>query len=171
MALRPASARTVEKARLALGARDQLELGRLLASEVDQHGANTADLAKLAYRTGCSVRTVHYAIGVYRLAQRFSLTPEQVTQLGWTKLAVVATSNSGIATKSDLLALCQDRTVTQIRGVLRGKTGAVKTVVFTLNKGQRAQLDDALVRFGATRYGGSIRDKERALMSILSKVA
>ena len=161
----------VGMARKALTEKDHMEFGRLLASEVDQNDPSTADLVVLAKRIGCSVRTVHYAIGVYRLAQRLGLTPREVTQIGWTKLAVVAASNQGITTKTDILALCQGRTVTQLRAALSGIFGAVKTVVFTLNKGQRAQLDEALVRFGANRYGRSIRGKEQALMSILSKVA
>jgi hypothetical protein len=57
------------------------------------------------------------------------LTPQEVTDIGWTKLAVVAASSRGIATKSDLVALCQGRTVTQLGAALSGIAGAVKTVV------------------------------------------
>ena len=93
---------TIEKAKCALAAQDQLELGRLLAIQVDDHGASTADLAKIAKRIGCSPRTLHYAIAVYRLAKRLRLTPDEVEKIGWTKLAVVAASERGIATKGKI---------------------------------------------------------------------
>jgi hypothetical protein len=160
----------VEIAKKAMAERDQLGLGRLIASEVDQREANMADLAKVAKRIGCSARTVHYAIAVYRLAERLGLTPEEVRKIGWTKLAVVAAAKRGVATKSDLVALCRGRTVAELRAALSGIPGAVKTVVFTLNKGQKANLDAALIRFGATRSGRGLFGREEALMKILSKV-
>ena len=160
-----------EKARKALAAKDRLELGRLIVREIDHRDAGTADLVKLTRRIGCSVRTARYVADVYRLAQKVGLSRREVTEIGWTKLAVVAAATGGKATKSELLAYCAGRTVTEVRAALAGVGGAVKTVVFTLNKGQRADLDAALVRFGARRSGRSIQDKEQALMKIISKVA
>jgi hypothetical protein len=50
-----------------------------------------------------------------------------------------------------------------------GRAGAVKMVVFTLNKSQRTMLEAALVRFGARRSGRSLLDKEEALMKLVEK--
>lgn len=162
---------TAAAAKKALANKDHMELGRLIARELDQREATTADLVDLSKRIGCSLRSARYAASGYRLAQKLSLSHEDVEEIGWTKLAIVAADNKGASTKSDLIAFCAGRTVTEVRAALAGTGGAVKTVVFTLNKSQRAVLDAALVRFGARRSGRSILDKEQALMAILSKVA
>ena len=158
-------------AKKALSNKDHLELGRLIARELDQRGATTADLVALSKRIGCSLRSARYATSGYRLVQKLGLSRQEVREIGWTKLAVVAGATRGETTKDELLACCSGCTVTEVRAALAGTAGAVKTVVFTLNKGQRADLDAALVRFGARRSGRSILDKEQALMAILSKVA
>lgn len=163
--------RIIENAQRALAAQDHLDFGRLIASEVDLRAANTADLVALAKRIGCSVRSIHYAVGAFRLTQKLGLTHRDVAEIGWTKLAVVAAQKAGMSTKAERLAYCAGRTVTEVRAALAGLGGTVKTVVFTLNKGQRAILDAALVKFGARRSGRSILDKEAALMKLISKLA
>jgi len=161
-----------EKARKALAAKDQLELGRLIVREIDSHGAGTADLVKLTRRIGCSLRTIRYAAAAYRLARRVGLSAQNVSDIGWTKLAVMAAAPGGAMTKDELVKYCaKHRSVAQLRAALTGKAGAVRTVVFTLNKRQRADLDVALVRFGARRHGRSILGKELALMKMVSKSA
>ena len=159
----------VRTAKKALANKDHLELGRLIARELDQREATTADLIVLSAGIGCSLRSLWYAVDVYRLAQNVGLSAKEVADIGWTKLAVIAGASGDALTKTDLVAFCADRTVTELRAALAGKGGAVKTVVFTLNKGQRADLEAALVRFGARRHGRSILGKELALMKLVSK--
>ncbi|MDI1263932.1 MAG: hypothetical protein PS018_11805 [bacterium] len=156
-------------AKKALANKDHLELGRLIARELDQREATTADFIVLSKRIGCSLRTSRYAADVYRLAQNVGLSAKEVADIGWTKLAVMTAASGDAPAKADLVAFCAGRTVTELRAALAGKAGAVKTVAFTLNKRQRAELDAALVRFGARRHGRSILGKELALMKLVSK--
>jgi hypothetical protein len=101
------------------------------------------------------------------LAKRIGLSAREVSNIGWTKLAVLAATSGGTRSKNELVAFCTGHTVTELRAALAGKAGAVKTVVFTLNKGQRAKLDAALVQFGATRAGRRLLGKEAALMMMV----
>jgi hypothetical protein len=121
-----------------------------------QYQASTADLAALADQAGCSLRTLWYAADVYRLAKRLDLSDQDVARLGRTKLAIVAAASHEIMSKRELEELCLGQTVTEFRAFVSGRAGAVKTVVFTLNKSQRTMLEAALVRFGARRSGRSL---------------
>ena len=145
---------------------NQLELGRLVVQEIEHRQASTADLIGLAKQIGCSLRTLRYAADVYRLAQRVGLSAQEVARIGWTKLAVVASEE--ISTKRQLEALCEGRTVTELRATMSGTAGTVKNIVFTLNKGSRNALEAALIRFGARRSGRSLLDKEEALVKLVA---
>jgi hypothetical protein len=152
----PSSAARVAAAAEAVSGNHQLELGRLVVQELEQYHASTAQLATLAGQAGCSLRTLRYAAEVYRLTERLDLSDQDVVRLGWTKLAVVAAASQEIATMRELEELCMGQTVTELRAFVSGRAGAVKTVVFTLNKRQRTMLEAALVRFGARRSGRSL---------------
>jgi hypothetical protein len=165
------SAGRIAAAAKAVKGDQQLDLGRLVVEELEQYQASTAELAALAHQAGCSLRTLWYAADVYRLAKRLDLSNQDVARLGRTKLAVVAAASQEIATKRELEELCRGQTVTELRAFVSGRAGAVKTVVFTLNKSQRTVLEAALVRFGARRSGRSLQDKEQALMKLVADAA
>jgi hypothetical protein len=160
--------RIVQQAKKAIAAQDQLEFGRLIASESDLHGMTTSDLASFAARIGCSLRTARYAEGVYRLAKKVGLSGREVSDIGWTKLAVMAANSNDTRTKAELVAFCAGRTVTELRAALAGKVGTMTISTFTLNKGQRAELEAKLIRFGATRVGQRLLGKEAALMKMVA---
>ena len=155
----------------AVRSNQQRELGRLIVQELEQFQASTAELATLASQAGCSLRTLRYAAEAYRLAERLHLSDQEVARIGWTKLAIVAAASDDIATKRELEDLCKGQTVTDLRASVSGRAGAVKTVVFTLNKTQRNTLETALIRFGARRSGRSLHGKEAALMKVVAEAS
>jgi hypothetical protein len=144
-----------------------LELGRLVVRELEHHQASTADLAVFAEQIGCSLRTLWYAADVYRLAARLDLSEQDVARVGWTKIAIVAAAGEEIATKRELVELCEDRTVTELRAATSGTPGVVKTIVFTLSKSQRTMLEAALLRFGARRSGPNETGRGRSQLLVV----
>lgn len=165
-----ATDRVIEAVRRALGGDRQFELGRLLVAEADKRGAKTADLRRIAEQAGASLRTIQYAVKVYRFAARVGLSEADVAQIGRTKLALVTSGIGGDHTKDAVMALCEGRSVAGVRAAVAGLTGSITVVPFALNKTQRQQLEAALIRHGAVRKGRGLSGKEAALMKIVSKI-
>lgn len=161
--------RPMEAARRAIAERDQLRLGKVVAEEIDQRQISTADLASLAADLGCSLRSLRYAASTYRLVTRLRLTDAEVREIGWTKLVLVASGASDTLTKAEVVAMCEGRTVAEVRAASAGVVGSVKVVAFSLNKAQRRELEAALVRYGAVCVGRGLTGKEAALMRMVSK--
>ena len=159
----------MEAARRAIAERDQLRLGKVVAEEIDQRQISTADLASLAADLGCSLRSLRYAASTYRLVTRLRLTDAEVREIGWTKLVLVASGASDTLTKAEVVAMCEGRTVAEVRAASAGVVGSVKVVAFSLNKAQRRELEAALVRYGAVCVGRGLTGKEAALMRMVSK--
>lgn len=147
----------------------QLDVGRLLAPELDDGGATTVDLERIAKEAGVALRTVRYALQAYRLATRIGLSPLEVEQIGWTKFALVTSGAREDMTKADVLAICEGRTVAEVRAAVAGMAGSIKGVTFSLNKTQRRALEAALIRHGAVRMGRGLSGKEAALMKMVFK--
>ncbi|MEK7994572.1 MAG: hypothetical protein AAB403_12280 [Planctomycetota bacterium] len=158
----------IEAVRQALADGRQLAAGRVLAGELDSGGATTVDLEKIAEQADTSLRTIRYAVQTYRFATRVGLSESDMERIGWTKLAVVTSGASDDMTKEDVIAMCEGRTVTELRAVVAGIAGSVKVVTFSLNKSQRRELEAALIRHGAVRVGRGLTGKEAALMKIVS---
>jgi hypothetical protein len=154
--------------RQALADGRQLEAGRLLANELDKGGATTVDLEHIAKKAGTSLRTIRYAVQAYRFATRVGLSESDIDRIGWTKFAVVTSGASDDMTKDDVMAMCEGRTVAEVRAAVAGIAGSVKVVTFSLNKSQRRELETALIRHGAVRVGRGLAGKEAALMRMLS---
>jgi len=177
-----ATSTVIEAVRQALAGGRQLDAGRLLAAELDNGGATTVDLKQIATQADTSLRTIRYAIQAYRFATRAGLSKTDRARIGWTKLAVVASGASGDMTKADVMAMCEGRTVAEVRvelvrrGRVRrslrlgmaGVASSIKVVTFSLNKSQRRELEAALIRHGAARVGRRLTGREAALMKIVS---
>lgn len=161
------SRRVVDAARRAMAARDQLRLGKVLAEEIDSHQTSTADLSSLAADLGCSLRSLRYAAAVYRLVKRLRLSEVDVREIGWTKLALVASLESQVRSREDIVRLCAGRTAPELRALLAGGSGSEQQVTFTLSERQRRALEAALLLHGAKRVGRSLIGKEAALMAIV----
>ena len=67
------------------------------------------------------------------------------------------------------MAMCEGRTVAEVRAASAGVVGSIKVVAFNLNKSQRRELEAALIRHGAVRVGRGLVGKEAALMKMISK--
>jgi hypothetical protein len=161
--------RAMEAARRAVAERDQLRLGKMVAEEIDHRQISTAELASLAAELGCSLRSLRYAAATYRLVTRLGLTEAEVREIGWTKLVLVASGASDDVTKADVIAMCEGRTVAEVRAASAGVVGSIKVVAFNLNMSQRRELEAALIRHGAVRVGRGLVGKEAALMKMISK--
>lgn len=164
----------IETLRMALDRRDRLLVGKIVAGEIDSGGATRTNLSDLAKQVGCSLRTLQYYVGVYRLADRAGLSQRDINSVGWTRLAMLASAAEKDAKRDDIIAMCRDRagrerTVTELRAMRAGIPGTVKTITFTLNGSQRRELEAALLRHGAVKSGRRILHKDRALMKIISK--
>src|SRR5262245_41009758 len=110
-----ASDQVIAAARQTYEEQQQFMLGKLIAGEINRRGATTADLIALGKQIGCSLRSIRYATKVYRFAYQVGLTELDVARIGWTKLAVVASGVDQDMTKDDVIALCERRTVTELR--------------------------------------------------------
>lgn len=157
--------RAVEAARRAIEGRDQLRLGELLSKlEI-----SSAELANLAADLDCSPRSLRYAIATHRVVERFGLTEADVRRIGWTNLALVASRETDVGSKEDILRLCAGRTAAETRALLAGGSGSERQIVFTLSKSHRRKLEAALIRHGARRVGRALIGKEAALMAIIGQ--
>lgn len=140
---------------------------------VELHDDDTAAFRPLADRLSTSIRRLFYLLEVGRLISKYGIEQADAERVGWTKLQIIARhlSTADDADEADLwrfIDMALHTTAHALPAALKGRRNAKsRAVVFRLNMGARAELNEALLAFGAKQNGRQYAGKERALVKIV----
>lgn len=142
-----------------------LQLGRVLAKlQVEEPQAfkgavKSADLG---------TRKAYYLLDIDRAFRDLDVSDEQLMEVGWTKLGMLA-KKVNPQNVDTLLEKAVSLSSRQLSEFLRGDNPAddTRTVMLTFSKDDYARLEPVLRRFGAQRSGRGLVDKEKAIMAFI----
>lgn len=121
-----------------------------------------------AKKFGFGRRTTYYLLKVYERFETLGIDPNQLSKIGWTKLAILA-DYIDQANRKDLLRLAEKYTARELQGVLQGiePVQGTRCVVFYLAPKDYETLESILVKHGAIKSGHGLVGKEPALIRAL----
>jgi len=130
-------------------------------------------LADLPSLSGIRRRRMYYLLEVGRLIRQQKLSQGDAAALGWTKLKVIARHLSGQEVSEhqlrDCIKLARGIPARSLSRALCGQQVPRDCAVqFTLGEKAKAELETALLAFGATRSGNGLIGREAALARILA---
>jgi len=135
------------------------------------HDGGRTALKKMESSTGLPRRRMYYLVEVGDLIRKYAIPKAQADEVGWTKLQIVARHlkkshpPSGL---NELLEIASANKALALRRLLQGKNDAgTKAVQFELNAKARANLDKALLAFGAKPAGRGLIKRDAALLRII----
>ena len=149
------------------------ELAKNLAKLHDDDPGSIGDIPE---KTGMSRRRLYYLLDVGQLIAASGLTKIEAEEIGWTKLQIIARhlKLSGPCEAEELdifLALARKNRARNLAKVLTGQTTQVTRIVsFELSPTDRADLNEALVAYGAKVTPRGLTGKAAALAK-MAKVA
>jgi len=116
---------------------------------------------------------MYYLLEVGRLIRERKLSQSDAAALGWTKLKVIARHLSGQeVTEGELRQFMKQAVNLPSRSLAEALRGRVVpddcAVQFTLDKVAKAQLEEALLAYGAKRAGRGLVKREAALAKIIA---
>jgi hypothetical protein len=145
------------------------ELAGLIAA---LHDANPGTLRDLE-ESGMGRRRLYYLLEVGRFIDQQGIRKAEADRVGWTKLRIVARHLREADSSHDDVKACLELAVRtrahSLAQVLRGRRVPRKRVVsFVLTTAEKAQLSEALLAYGAERWGRKgLKNKERALIKLV----
>jgi hypothetical protein len=143
---------------------------------VELHGANRAALINMPSATGMSRRRMYYLLKVGKLLRDEGITRGIAETVGWMKLQIVArywytTDKPSPRPVTELLQLASKHKTRDLPAAINGKKVMRRRVVhFYLSTGARAELNEALIRYGAQQKRKRLTGKEAALIRIVRAV-
>ncbi len=146
------------------------ELAHALA---ELHATNAAALVSLPAVTGMSRRRMYYLLKAGQLLRDEGISQERAEQIGWTKLQIIArylygTDEPSPFSVAELLNLASDHKARDLPTAIDGKKVIQRRAVqFYLSMGVRAELNEALIKFGAEQEGKRLKGKEAALLRLM----
>lgn len=150
-----------------------LNFYRLATSLSVLHDEDGGALHGLPEQTGMSRRRMYYLIDVGNLIREHRLTETRAAGVGWTKLQIVArhVSQAESTSAEELAAYLELAETSQARALAKKLAGATVVrksgVQFDLSMAARAELNEALLAFGAERTHRGYVKKEAALIKIV----
>jgi len=141
-----------------------LQLGRVLArlqSEEPHAFKGAVQAANLGSRK------TYYLLDIERAFRDLDVTDEQLMEVGWTKLGMLA-KKVNPQNVDQLLERAAELTSRQLAELLRGEepTGDTRTVMLTFNEADYDRIEPVLRHFGAQRSGRGLVDKEKAIVAL-----
>lgn len=140
------------------------------------HESDLAAFSELPDLSAISRRRMYYLLQVGQLIRDEKVSAHQAEQIGWTKLEIVARHLSKCdeagTTVEDALALASVTKARDLPTILLGKKVVpTRGVVFHLSLGARAELNEALLAFGAKyrKKGKGLVKRETALIHIIRR--
>lgn len=114
---------------------------------------------------------MYYLVEVGDLIRKYDIPKVQADEVGWTKLQIIARhikKSEQPASLNELLELASATKAHDLVTLLQGRKGAAtKAVQFNLNANMRAELDKALLAYGAKRTRGGLTKRESALIRVI----
>lgn len=165
--------RSLRKRARQLAAKPALNFFDLAQTISALHEHDPAELSDLAQRAGMSRRRVYYLLRVGELTKACGISKADAEKVGWTKLQIIArhlteSDEKSIENISDQLALACDTKAHDLPAVLRRrKVPATRAVQFHLTSSAQAEVNMALLAFGAKRGRRGLEKKERALLRMV----
>lgn len=142
-----------------------LQLGRVL-SKLQVEDLQTFKGAVKAANLGS--RKAYYLLEIDRAFRDLDVTDEQLMEVGWTKLGMLA-KKVNPHNVDMLLDKASGLTARQLADLLKGlePKGAARTVMLSFTPDEYEKLDITLRHFGAQRSGRGLVDKEKAIMALV----
>jgi len=146
------------------------DLAKLIA---ELHTADAGMLRDLPQQTGMSRRRLYYLLAVGQLLGETALSKAEAEEVGWTKLQIIARhlDATGDVSGEHFRTFLKTALATRahaLAGVLLGEdVGSSRAVSFRLDDSARAELNLALVAFGAKKARRGLSGKQGALIKIV----
>ena len=135
------------------------------------HDTDPRLLRDLPDTSEISRRRMYYLIRTGTLLRDKRVSREQAETIGWTKLQIIARHMHKAGSSFDfqeLLDLASKHNARDLPAALRGGKVVPRRVVhFYLNVGERAELNEALIEYGAKRARRGLSSKEAALIRLV----
>ncbi len=147
------------------------DLANLLCDLHEIDGAALADLPALA---DMSRRRMYYLLQAGQLIREHQISRTDAETIGWTKLQIIArhldksVAPSSSSAVGELLEIAKNHKAKDLSHALRGKRVVTRRVVhFYLSLGGKAQLNEALIKYGAKQVRRRLFGKEAALIRMV----
>jgi hypothetical protein len=127
--------------------------------------------ASIANHCGIDLRTAEAWAQIGRTFGDLGIDEKRLSAIGWTKLQIVA-SYINRANCEELLTIAETSSAQDVALLMRGVQPAkgAKVVVLYLKAGQYKIFSQTVLAHGAKKIGSGLVNKERALISALSKI-
>jgi hypothetical protein len=145
-----------------------LDLGKLLRQAQDDDPELFAQLLKLP---GLGRRKAFYLAKLDRVFGDYPVDTSQLTEIGWTKLSMIAPHVCGV-TLFYFLDLARNYTVHQLKAILKNEppVEGARVVVLYFEPRQYEVYAKALIKHGAKKKGEGIVDHEKAILNLIASV-
>jgi hypothetical protein len=143
-----------------------LDLGKLLRQAQDDDPELFAQLLKLP---GLGRRKAFYLAKLDRVFGDYPIDRSQLTEIGWTKLSLIAPHVCGVL-MFYYLDLAKTYTVHQLKAILKNEppVEGARVVVLYFEPQQYEVYAKALIQHGAKKKGDGIADHEKAILSLIN---
>ena len=136
------------------------------------HGEDPGALRDIPQRSGISRRRMYYLLDVGRLIREHKISKARAEGVGWTKLQIIAAHlASGDGEPKELESYLQLSKAHQARALAKALSGQrvlwSRAVQFNLGMASVAELNEALLAFGADGTQQGRGKKESALIRIV----
>ena len=120
---------------------------------------------------GIGRRTAYALARIDRVFGHLPVSREQLLQIGWSKLAILAPYVDD-ANYQELLDLAEEVTSWELETLLRGGevSAGTRCMILRLSPDQFDIVEQVLLKYGALRSGRGLVGKESALVNAFSKV-
>lgn len=148
---------------------DFFQLARHLS---ELHDSGRTALRDMESSSGLPRRRMYYLVEVGDLIRKYDISKTRADEVGWTKLQIIARhlskSDDPPPSLNELLEVASVTKAHDLRSVLNGRKAPVtKAVQFNLNANARAELDKALLAYGAKPTRAGLTKRESALIRII----
>jgi hypothetical protein len=160
-----------------LACRPALNFFDLAESITSLHAEDSTTISTLANETGMSRRRLYYLLEVGQLIASCKVSKPDAEEIGWTKLQIIARHIRRLdsASSSEIRQVFEMASAHKARDLAAALEGRRviprRAVQFYLNLGGRAELNEALVKFGATQVRRGLQGKEAALIKLVRAAA
>lgn len=147
---------------------DFFQLARHLS---ELHDSGRTALKDMESSSGLPRRRMYYLVEVGDLIRKYDISKTRADKVGWTKLQIIARhlrKSEKPTNLNELLELASATKAHDLATLMQGRKGAAtKAVQFNLSANMRAELDKALLAYGAKRARGGLIRRETALIRVI----
>ena len=145
-----------------------LDLGKLLRQAQDDDPELFAQLLKLP---GLGRRKAFYLAKLDRVFGDYPIDRSQLTEIGWTKLSLIAPHVCGVL-MFYYLDLAQNYTAHQLKAILKNEppVEGARVVMLYFEPREYDVYAKALIEHGAKKKGEGIADHEKAILNLIASV-